>query len=154
MGERAWRREETEKEQNVKWLSLSLPRAVKTGEGCGELGRKMPWIRGNDSRSLWSWDLHMFSKMWDIFIMWYLLIFNLGNWFFRTMCEPRKTFHKYGPPIWNYSSGWQLEKCKSWLPPPQRESTGMFIQTSHETYFKYIQTIMWQKYRILFGKQN
>lgn len=40
-----------EKEQNVKWLPLSLPQAVKN-EGCGELGRKMPWIRDNYSRGL------------------------------------------------------------------------------------------------------
>lgn len=59
------------------------PHTIRTGERCGELGSVMPLLRGNYSRGLWSWGLHIFSKIWDIFIMLYLLIFNLGNWYFK-----------------------------------------------------------------------
>lgn len=55
--EGGWERghEGGKKQRKSKMLNgchLACLEAVKTGEGCGELGRKMPWIRGNDSRSL------------------------------------------------------------------------------------------------------
>lgn len=59
------------------------PQAIRTGERCGEMGSVMSLLRSDYSRGLWSWGLHIFSKIWDIFIMLYLLIFNLGNWYFK-----------------------------------------------------------------------
>ena len=86
-GRKAGRRkkggEEQREEQDVKWqLPFGHPRKLEQAKHMANWAVLDP-LRGYHSKGLWSWDLQVFTKMWDIFIsVYYLLIFNFGSWFF------------------------------------------------------------------------
>ena len=124
------RREGGKKQRDrVRWqLPLACLGQQKLVKGCGDLGSAMPWWRGDRSKEFDLGNFTYFPKICDMY--WFVILaINFLNYVWANICICTYIcvihmyiyniyISKHGPPIWNYSSEWQVEKCKSWDPPP------------------------------------